>query len=147
MNARRTLTWIAVAVLGVGLTTAMTITTTLLSQQPIALASEPLSAGNALVAPRAPRKRAPVIRHRPAKHHHRVAHPSVRPAGVSPTQRPAVPLPATTPPAVAAQPVRPYATTVTTRRAPVVSSDDQRSRDRTQSQEGDAQAAQSGADD
>ena len=147
MNARRTLTWIAVAVLGVGLTTAMTITTTLLSQQPIALASEPLSAGNALVAPRAPTKRAPAIHRRGMPKRHRVAQHSARPAPVSPTQRPAVPLPATTPPAVAAQPVRPYATTVTTRRAPIVSSDDQRSQDRTQSQEGDAQAGQSGADD
>ena len=49
MNTRRTLTWLAVAAFGVGLTTAVTITTTLLSQQPIALASEPLSAGNTLV--------------------------------------------------------------------------------------------------
>jgi hypothetical protein len=48
---RRTLIWLAVAPLGIGLTTGLTITTTLLSQQPIGLASEPLSAGVALAPP------------------------------------------------------------------------------------------------
>lgn len=52
MGLRRTLTWIAIAPLGLGLTTGLTITTTLLTQQPIGLSSEPLSAGDAL-APRA----------------------------------------------------------------------------------------------
>jgi len=55
--------WFAVAALGVGLTTAMTITTTLLAQQPIGLSSEPLSAGNALVPPAASAPPA-VVRHR-----------------------------------------------------------------------------------
>ena len=76
MNLRRTLTWVSVAALGVGLTTAMTITTTLLSQQPIALSSEPLSAGNAL-APRTtlvPASAKTVVRHRAkAKLHQRAA--------------------------------------------------------------------------
>jgi outer membrane biosynthesis protein TonB len=48
---RRTLIWLAVAPLGIGLTTGLTITTTLLTQQPIGLASEPLSAGDALAPP------------------------------------------------------------------------------------------------
>ena len=51
MGLRRTLTWLAIAPLGLGLTTGLTITTTLLTQQPIGLSSEPLSAGDAL-APR-----------------------------------------------------------------------------------------------
>ena len=49
VTVRHTLPWVAVAAVGVALTTAMTITTTLLTQQSIALSSEPLSAGNALV--------------------------------------------------------------------------------------------------
>jgi hypothetical protein len=51
MGLRRTYTWLAIAPLGLGLTTGLTITTTLLTQQPIGLSSEPLSAGDAL-APR-----------------------------------------------------------------------------------------------
>ena len=47
MSLRRTFIWLAVAPLGIGLTTGLTITTTLLTQQPIGLASEPLSAGDA----------------------------------------------------------------------------------------------------
>jgi hypothetical protein len=52
MSLRHTFTWLAIAPLGLGLTTGLTITTTLLSQQAIGLSSEPLSAGDAL-APRA----------------------------------------------------------------------------------------------
>ena len=96
MNVRRTLTWIAVAALGVGLTTAMTIATTLLSQQPIALASEPLSAGDPLVAPKvpAPVSAGPAVRRgAKANLHHRItrrpiAGPPVatpRPVGQRPT--------------------------------------------------------------
>ena len=135
--------WIAVAVLGVGLTTAMTITTTLLSQQPIALASEPLSAGNALAARSLPAAKTLTNHHRrPIKRHHRLAHTLT----VSLMPRPAVRLPATTPPP-AALPVTARARTVTTRRAPDGSSGDQGSHDGTQSQKGDVQAGQSGADD
>ena len=52
MTFRRTLIWSAVAVLGVALTTGATITTTLLSQQPTGLSSEPVLAGNALAPER-----------------------------------------------------------------------------------------------
>ncbi|HET6174494.1 MAG TPA: hypothetical protein VFD90_17945 [Gaiellales bacterium] len=48
MSLRRIFTWLVIAPLGIGLTTGLTITTTLLTQQPIGLASEPLSAGDAL---------------------------------------------------------------------------------------------------
>lgn len=51
MSVRQTFTWLAIAPLGLGLTTGLTITTTLLTQQPIGLSSESLSAGDAL-APR-----------------------------------------------------------------------------------------------
>ncbi len=89
MTVRRTLTWIAVAALGVGLTTAMTITTTLLSQQPVALASEPLSAGNALVPQRAsaPAKPMTTVARRVKKakgHHHVAATPNISPPVLAP---------------------------------------------------------------
>ena len=84
MTPRRTLTWVAVAALGVGLTTAMTITTTLLAQQPIGLSSESPSAGNALVPPVAEVPLA-VVRHRakpkqkPLSRSQQRRSPSVRP--------------------------------------------------------------------
>ena len=66
---RRTLIWLAVAPLGIGLTTGLTITTTLLTQQPIGLASEPLSAGDALAPPttKAPAGKRPAHAAKPAR--------------------------------------------------------------------------------
>lgn len=122
MKLRQTLTWAGVAALGVGLTTAVTITTTLLSQQPIALASEPLSAGNALVPPKARRHvttvtRAAVHNAEPArKHAHAKAaihpKPTTHPKPSTQAEQPAVartataaaspaPVPAPGPPTVA----------------------------------------------
>jgi uncharacterized membrane protein YgcG len=111
MTTRRALTWVAVAALGVGLTTALTITTTLLAQQPIGLSSEPPSAGNALV-PRVASAPAAVIRHRakpkpkskpkpPATSPHRASRhvPPVVPAAPIPAPAPAVPIPTATVPA------------------------------------------------
>ena len=109
MNVRRTLTWIAVAALGVGLTTALTITTTLLSQQPVALASEPLSAGDTLVPQRAlahPKPATTVARRvkKARARRHAATTPNISPPVPTPrvpTPRVVVPLPpasiATTP--------------------------------------------------
>ena len=156
MNVRRTLTWIAVAALGVGLTTAMTITTTLLSQQPIALASEPLSAGDALVAQKVLTANVATVGHRvKAKPHHRVTL-KLKPYPVIATQRPVVQVTTTTTTTVAPaspKPVRPLAPIVA--KAPNVtttvessgSSGDQGSRDGAQQREGDVQSEQRGADD
>jgi hypothetical protein len=154
MNIRRTLTWVAVAALGVGLTTAMTITTTLLSQQPIALASEPLSAGNTLV-PRTPvvAKARTIAHHRAAKVRHRVTSrpkpaPSKTPARV-------IQLPATSARASAVTPAATVSTTPVVRTTvtpapkhvvPADNSGDQ-SGDGAKQNETDVQARQSGADD
>lgn len=155
MNVRRTLTWIAVAALGVGLTTAMTITTTLLSQQPIALASEPLSAGDALVAQKVLTANVATVGHRvKAKPHHRVTL-KLKPYPVIATQRPVVQVTTTTTTVAPAspKPVGPLAPivakapTVTTTVESSGSSGDQGSRDGAQQQEGDVQSEQRGADD
>jgi hypothetical protein len=154
MNIRRTLTWVAVAALGVGLTTAMTITTTLLSQQPIALASEPLSAGNTLVpqTPAAATSRT-AVHHRAAKVHRRVtARPKPAPAKTTPQ---VVQAPATSArgPAVTSAATVPTTPLVRTTGAPapkhVVSTDnsgDQGGKDGAQ-RENDVQADQPVADD
>ena len=99
MGLRRTYTWLAIAPLGLGLTTGLTITTTLLTQQPIGLSSEPLSAGDAL-APRATTSAAREIRARaaqsasaPAPHGGRAVA-----TGVSGTQAAATPPAAPNPP-------------------------------------------------
>ena len=153
MNVRRTLTWIAVAALGVGLTTAMTITTTLLSQQPIALASEPLSAGDALVAQKVLTANVATVGHRvKAKPHHRVTL-KLKPYPVIATQRPVVQVTTTTVAPASPKPVGPLAPivakapTVTTTVESSGSSGDQGSRDGAQQQEGDVQSEQRGADD
>ena len=155
MNVRRTLTWIAVAALGVGLTTAMTITTTLLSQQPIALASEPLSAGDALVAQKVLTANVATVGHRvKAKPHHRVTL-KLKPYPVIATQRPVVQVTTTTTTVAPAspKPVGPLAPivakapTVTTTVESSGSSGDQGSRDGAQQHEGDVQSEQRGADD
>jgi hypothetical protein len=155
MNIRRTLTWVAVAALGVGLTTAMTITTTLLSQQPIALASEPLSAGNTLVpqTPAAATSRT-AVHHRAAKVHRRVtARRKPAPAKATPqvVQAPAVT--SARGPAVTSAATVPTTPLVRTTGAPapkhVVSTDnsgDQGGKDGAQ-RENDVQADQPVADD
>ena len=107
MSLRRTLMWLTVAPLGLGLTTGLTITTTLLTQQPIGLGSEPLSAGDAL-APRAAKAVATGVRGQAAKpppaplpHGGRalsIAIPRESRTSVTPdvTPQPPVPAPATT---------------------------------------------------
>jgi hypothetical protein len=93
---QRTLLWLAVAPIGIGLTTGLTITTTLLTQQPIGLASEPLSAGDAL----APRTTKAVTGERPADAAKRALVP---PHGgrALPTSRPGPTASRATPPASA----------------------------------------------
>lgn len=150
MTVRRTLTWIAVAALGVGLTTGMTITTTLLSQQPIALASEPLSAGDALAAQKAPVANVPTVRHRrKAKALHRTPGAMLRVSTTSAMPR----VSTTSAPQASMEPVTPVAPvgtpapSVTTRVVRSGSSGDQAGQDTVQSQEGDVQSEQRGADD
>ena len=105
MRLRHTFTWLAIAPLGLGLTTGVTITTTLLSQQAIGLSSEPLSAGDAL-APRATAAKASGIRAHarhpapaPVPHGGRAtttAAPRAEPASVTaPTVAPTTPTPTT----------------------------------------------------
>ena len=118
MGLRRTLTWLAIAPLGLGLTTGLTITTTLLTQQPIGLSSEPLSAGDAL-APRddegppgsvertlCARLRQPCrtedARWRPARRHAPAA--SASPPAITPSPPAPPPAATTTPPTPVKQP-------------------------------------------
>ena len=69
MTVRRATAWLVAAVLGVGLTAATTLTTTLLADQPIGVAGEPLSAGVALAPRQAPpRLQVRVVHRPPAKH-------------------------------------------------------------------------------
>lgn len=108
MTIRRALVWAAVAVLGVALTTGATITTTLLSQQPTGLSSEPVLAGNALAPARiqgqTPRQLAtePTVG-RPNAPLVRSTNPVTSPSGQAPATRPAVTHPS--PQAQAASPV------------------------------------------
>jgi hypothetical protein len=112
---RRTLIWLAVAPLGIGLTTGLTITTTLLTQQPIGLASEPLSAGDALAPPptRAIARELPAHAAKPARAlvtHGGRALPTAVPARVTrPALAPPPPAPVVTPapPTPPAQPITP----------------------------------------
>jgi hypothetical protein len=122
MSLRHTFTWLAIAPLGLGLTTGVTITTTLLSQQAIGLSSEPLSAGDAL-APRAATPKASGIR---AHARHPAAVPVPHGGRATATAAPRTHPASVTPPAAA--PTTPTPTTVqvqppTTRPTPTQTED------------------------
>lgn len=157
MNVRRTLTWVAVAMLGVGLTTAMTMTTTLLTQQSIALSSEPLSAGNALVPRKAaaPANAKTVVRHGTKAKPRAVVRVPTTSAPAASAKHVSPPAPSGTQPSVthaSSGTPTPTVTHGTVARKPkgVVpseSSGDQGNQDSEQDQEGAVQSEQRGDDD
>lgn len=157
MNVRRTLIWVAVAALGVGLTTAMTMTTTLLTQQSIALSSEPLSAGNALVPHKAlaPANAKTVVRHGAKAKPRGVVRVPTTSASPASAEHVSPSAPSRTQPSVThASSVTPTPTvthgTVARKPKGVVpsgSSGDQGNQDSKRDQEGAVQSEQRGADD
>lgn len=99
------LRWVGLALLGIVIAAAVSIAASSLASQQIGLASEPLSAGDALAPARQEHPPAPVKKHGPSSHgpkHRNAAHRHTPPP--APTQ-PATPVePAPSPPAEGVQP-------------------------------------------